>query len=329
MITKIYFILHSCLTIVNERGIRALLVRTWSLLRYAVTMDQIKLVEPAKILHFEYQSSPEVSIIIPVHNHSIYTYNCLASILTNTEGVDYEVIVVDDASTDNTSELFSQVKNIQYVANHQNLGFVESCNKGAALARGKFIHFLNNDTVVQKGWLRSLVELFINSSSVGIAGSKLVYPNMILQEAGSIIWKDGTAANYGKFDKAAKSQYNFLREVDYCSGASLMVRKEFFDTVAGFDLRYAPAYWEDVDLCFAARRNGYKVLYQPDSVVVHFEGVSAGSDLTPGMKRFQEINQLKFREKWAQDLERHSVKKNVDMCLARERHGLGDQEVSK
>ena len=261
---------------------------------------------------------PEVSIVIPAYNKWKYTLNCLKSISENTAG-DYEVVVIDDASTDETATGLSNVKNLNLVRNEQNMGFLESCNRGARASKGKYILFLNNDTMVTKGWLPPLLEI-MERDDVGAVGSKLVYRGRTLQEAGGIIWNDGTGWNYGRGDDPMEPEYSYVREVDYCSGACLLVRRELFEKVGGFDERFKPAYCEDTDLCFSLRNLGYKVMYQPMSVVVHFEGVTCGTDISRGIKRYQEINRQKFVEKWSMVLQKyHYPPVDENAFLARDR----------
>ena len=164
--------------------------------------------------------------------------------------------------------------------------------------------FLNNDTVVTPGWLRSLLETFSLEPRAGAVGSKLVYPDGRLQEAGGIIWRDGSGWNRGKFGDAQQPEYNFLREMDYCSAAALMIPKSLFESLGGFDTKYAPAYYEDTDLAFKVRRHGYKVFYQPLSQIVHYEGATGGTDISAGAKKYQEINRATFTETWADVLEK-------------------------
>lgn len=261
---------------------------------------------------------PLVSIIIPVYNQFHYTYNCVKSLISHTRGIDYEVIIADDVSTDKTSEIENIIENIKVVHNEKNLGFLLNCNNAAKFARGKYIHFLNNDTYVQRGWLSSLLELVEKDDKIGLVGSKLVYPNGLLQEAGGIFWNDASAWNYGRGESPAAPEYNYVKEVDYISGASILILKRLWDEIGGFDSRFAPAYYEDSDLAFEVRGHGYKVIYQPESVVVHFEGTSNGTDTSTGVKAYQVQNKEKFFEKWKNVLQENHFENGENVFLARD-----------
>src|SRR6266511_2167538 len=257
---------------------------------------------PLKSVCFPQHEEVDVSTIIPVFNQLEYTQACLASLQAVQEQPPFEVIVVDDCSTDGTSEVIAQIRGVVYLRNDSNSGFIASCNAGAKTARGKYLIFLNNDTLVKPGWLTALLDTFKEELRVGIVGSKLLYPDGRLQEAGGIIWKDASGWNYGRFDDPGKPEYNYLRDVDYCSAAALMVPKALFESAGGFDPRYAPGYYEDTDLAFKVRQAGYRVLYQPLSEVIHYEGATGGTDISTGTKKHQEINRATFAEAWAAEL---------------------------
>jgi GT2 family glycosyltransferase len=234
------------------------------------------------------------SIVIPVLNHPKLTRACLASVIERTPAGTYEIIVVDNASDDETRRLLAEVDSLRVIRNDVNAGFVEACNQGAGAAQGEFILFLNNDTIVLPGWLDALRSTFDTHESVGAVGPMLLYPDGRLQEAGVIIWRDGTASHYGRFDGADAPEFGYVREVDYCSGACLLIPKSVFERLGGFDSRYAPAYYEDVDLAFRLRELGSRVLYQPAARVVHVEGATAGTTVSHGMKSYQAVNRGKF-----------------------------------
>lgn len=258
----------------------------------------------------------QTSIIIPVFNKAEFTWQCLNSIVKEIDFARAEIIVVDNASTDNTEEVLARFADyVRVIANERNAGFVDACNQGAAAARGKYLLFLNNDTTVLPGWLDSLVETIESDSSAGAVGSMFLYPDGSIQEAGAIVWNNGEADHYGWGASPDDRRFNFAREVDYCSAASLLIRTEIFNQLGGFDRRFAPAYYEDIDLCFGVRSLGYKVIYQPMSRLVHYEGVTAGADTTKGIKRFQIVNREKFVEKWPDALEREHLPKNLKQLV--------------
>lgn len=250
-------------------------------------------------------NSPLVSIVIPVFNQFDFTYHCIKSLIQNTNDVSYEVILADDCSNDLTTDITKVVSNLKVVKTESNKRFLRNCNNAAKESKGKYILFLNNDTEVQENWLKPLVDLMESDETVGVTGSKLIYVDGTLQEAGGIFWKDGSAWNYGNGQDASAPEFNYVKEADYISGAALMIRRDIWKELGGFDELFAPAYCEDADICFSVRKLGYKVVYQPLSVVMHFEGISNGRDLNSGVKQYQVENMKKFAEKWKDELVDH------------------------
>ncbi len=266
--------------------------------------------------------SPVVSIIIPTHGHVDYSLRCLASIAAWRPEAPIEVIVVDDAGPAEDAALLAEVQGIRLLRNSVNLGFIGACNVAARGARGQYLLFLNNDTQVLPGWLDTMLIPIRTRDDVGAVGSMLLYPDGRLQEAGSVIWADGTGWNFGRLEDPASPAFQYLRAVDYSSGASLLVNRLVFLGMGGFDTCYTPAYYEDTDLCFRLRAQGLKTIYQPRSYVVHFEGVSHGRDVTSGIKAQQLVNHKVFTERWRAVLEQSHYPVGTHVMRARDRaHG--------
>jgi GT2 family glycosyltransferase len=254
-------------------------------------------------------SQPDVSIILPVYNQLRFTLASLYSVFAHKTRYSYEIIVADDCSTDSTQEALAHVRlpNVRVVRPEQNLGFLRNCNHAARSARGRVLVFLNNDTFVLPGWLDELVDAVENQPGVGLAGSKLIFSNGCLQESGGLVFADGSGWNFGRFDDPRKPEYCYLRDTDYVSGASIAITKALWQELGGFDECYETAYYEDTDLAFKVRGAGRRVVVQPLSQLIHFEGISSGTDLTAGVKRYQVVNGKAFRERWAPTLAGYGV----------------------
>ena len=241
---------------------------------------------------------PEISLIIPVYRHAELTRTCLTSIADRTAGITYEVIIVDDQADSASRELLAGVRGARILVNDSNLGYLRSVNRAAKTARGQWLVLCNNDIEVGTGWLTAMHDCASSSPDIGIVTPKYLYPDRSLNEAGAIIWDDGTGWNYGRGEGPNDCYFEFRRDVDYGSAAALMVKAGFWRDVGGYDERYTPMYYEDADLCFSARERGLRVVYEPTAHVVHVEGASAGTDTAAGPKRHQEANRPKFVEKW-------------------------------
>ncbi len=265
----------------------------------AAMADAQEMMEPIEFPEFE---RPKISIIIPAFNQWSHTYRCIRSVRRTMGDLSCEVILADDGSTDATARARMLLPGVKVLRDGTNRGFLQNCNRAAAQARGEYLYFLNNDTELQFGAIQSLASLLDRQPSAGMAGSKLVYPNGRLQEAGGIIWADGSGWNFGRGQDAASPAFNYVKEVDYVSGASFMIRSDLWKVIGGFDEQFTPAYCEDSDLAFEVRRRGFKVFYQPQSVVVHFEGASHGTDVSHSTKAYQVRNTQILKSKWADTL---------------------------
>ena len=256
--------------------------------------DNVKL----KPLAFERPAKPVVSIVIPAHNKVEVTYLALCSLLLAYNDASFEVIVVDDASTDETATLEDIVSGITVLHNETAQRFIHACNRGAAEAKGDYIVLLNNDVEVTTGWIDELIAAFDRFDNVGLAGSKLLYPDGALQDAGGIIWGSGNPWNYGSRQNPEDPRFNYARQADYLSGAAMMVPAKLWRELDGLSTYLEPMYFEDTDFAFKVREAGYSTWFVPASVVYHYEGMSSGTDVTTGFKKYQEINRPKFKRKW-------------------------------
>jgi GT2 family glycosyltransferase len=250
--------------------------------------------------------APDVSIIVPVYNQVPFTLACLDALLAHASRYTFEVLIGDDASTDATAAAFAAgIAGVRHVRHATNLGFVRNCNATAAEARGRHVVFLNNDTLVLPGWLDELVDTLDDNPDIGLAGSKLIYPDGRLQECGAIVWRDGSAWNYGRLADPRRPEFCYRRDVDYVSGASIALPRALWEQLGGFDEAFVPAYAEDADLAFRVRAAGLRTVVQPLSQLLHFEGISSGTDLGSGAKAYQVENLRKLHERWADVLASH------------------------
>lgn len=323
-VTQLFNYFQVSISILKTQGARALTKRVFNKLfppspKSELQENRYSIESRYHPLSFPKSINPEISIIIPVYNKPLYTFTCLKSIHENSPENDYEVIVVDDGSDDDTSQMLNNIEGITVIRNPENKGFIYATNTGAKAAKGRYIVLLNNDTITTQGWLNALRETFEHFPDAGLVGAKLVYPDGRLQEAGGIVWKDASAMNYGRFDDPDKPEYSYCREVDYCSGACLMIQRQDLMNLGLLDDYYTPAYYEDTDLAFRVRKAGKKVYYQPGAAVIHFEGVSSGTDVSQGAKQYQVFNHQKFYNRWQDTLKSHSSNGNMPQ-LEKERN---------
>ena len=244
-------------------------------------------------------SFPKVSIIIATYNQVGFLKKALKSIESKTTYKNYEIITVTN-NLDENSEMRKFLNTLKYptYVYTKEYSWGGMNNFAVKKATGDFILILNDDIeIVTPSWLEAMLHLALDHR-VAAVGPKLLFPDKRLQEAGCIIWQNGTGWNYGRNGNPDEGDYNFVRVVDYCTACCLLIKKSLFEKMNGFDLRYEIGYYEDTDLCFSFAKAGYKVLYQPLAEVIHYEGRTQGTDLSTGNKSFQLKNAKKFYESW-------------------------------
>lgn len=268
---------------------------------------------------------PRVSVLLVLFNQAGLTYGCLAALAQERE-LAFETIVIDNASTDRTSELLDRLTGASVIRNADNEGFLLAVNRAARTARGEFLLLLNNDAVVLPGALRAAVQRMENSPETGAVGGAILLWDGSLQEAGSIIWRDGSCLGYGRGDDPAASVYDFVRDVDYCSGAFLMARRALFEALGGFDTDYAPAYYEESDFCVRLWEGGHRVVYDPAVRIRHFEFASAGARSEQAIA-LQVRNRERFVAKHAGFLGRQRAPSPAAVLFARQRLAPGKLRI--
>jgi GT2 family glycosyltransferase len=235
-------------------------------------------------LAFTAAATPAVSVVVVVWNQAELSLTCFRALAEQTE-VPTEVIIVDNASTDGTSDLLGRLDGVTIIRNTSNLGFTMGLNVGARAARGEFLLLLNNDAAPVPGSIARLLAAARRSRSIGAVGGKLVYPDGRLQEAGSIVWSDGSCEGYGRGADPAAPEYNFERPVDFCSAALLITPRGLFERLGGFDERYCPAYYEDADYCVRVWQAGHSVVYEPKAAAIHYEFGSHAPGMAAELQR--------------------------------------------
>lgn len=264
-------------------------------------------------------ADPDVSVVILSYGQVDYTLRCLNSIAEHPPLSSVEIVVSDDCSGAGDLDKLTVIPNLTFLQPEENLGFLKHANWAVGQTKGKYVLLLNNDTELKPGAIDALLETARTTPNVGLVGSKLVYPDGRLQEAGGIVWNDASAWNYGHLDNPDRPEYNYVREVDYISGASILVPRAVWDRLGGFDEIFVPAYYEDTDLAFRLRQSGLRVIYQPESVVVHYEGVSHGTDINLGVKAHQVANQTRMKERWLPTLQADHYRNGEHVIRARDR----------
>jgi GT2 family glycosyltransferase len=254
-------------------------------------------------------SEPLVSIVIPVYNRSSVTKSCLTSLqVSGTMLLEPEIVVADDASGDDTIDVAESFPGVRVVSNPYNVGFIRNCNRAAATAAGKYLVFLNNDTIVFSGWLEWLVATADERPSAGAVGSKILLTDGRLSEAGLLIARDGVGHEYGFGSNADAPRFNYVRPVDFNGGCSLLVRRELFYAIGGFAERYAPAYMDDFDLGLSVWERGFQCVYQPRSAVMHVNFMTHGTERSDALYR---LHRPRFLRRWGDEIARQPAVSDV------------------
>ena len=274
-----------------------------------------------KHLTFPRPDRPDVSVVVVVWNQAHLTLRCLRALLEQ-RGPSIELVVVDNGSTDETPALLSRINGARILRSTGNDGFLLACNQGAAASRGRALLLLNSDASVRPGALSAALATLDAAPDIGAVGGRLVLPSGRLQEAGSIVWSDGSTLGYGRGLSPEAGEVMFRRDVDFCSGAFLLTPWELWERLGGFDKAYAPAYYEDVDYCVRARAAGFRIVYEPAAVADHYE---YGSEAAPGEGTGRLLQNRKlFRERHARALRlAHLPVGDGNVLAAREDRGRG------
>jgi GT2 family glycosyltransferase/SAM-dependent methyltransferase len=268
--------------------------------------------------------APKVSIILVLYNRAELTLQCLYSILHSSTD-SFEIIIVDNASTDETHRLLGRTRGAQIISNKTNLHYLRACNQALNLTRGECVLLLNNDAQLVPGSIRAALQTLNGSDDVGAVGGKIILPDGTLQEAGSIIWQDGSCLGYGRGDSPYDPAYMFKRDVDFCSAAFLLTRRELLLKDGGFDEAYVPAYYEETDYCVRLWRSGKRVVYDPNVIVLHYEFGSSSSQRKA--IRLQADHQNVFVKKHTDWLRSQQPAKSRNVLVARTHHRAGQRRI--
>jgi GT2 family glycosyltransferase len=227
-------------------------------------------------LDFTCAGTPVLSVIMIAFNKFELTMRALASLRQNFAGT-IELIVVDNASSDDTRRLERFVRGAKLLRMARNLGFLLAANEALAQVSAPVVLYLNNDVELWFGAVARALHRLESAADIGAVGGKIIRTHGKLQEAGSVIWNEGTAVGYMRDASPCAPEANFVRDVDFCSAVFLACRTPLVRALGGFDEDFAPAYYEDADLCVRMIGAGYRVVYDPAVVVTHLEFGSAST----------------------------------------------------
>jgi len=246
-------------------------------------------------IDFLLQGSPAVSVILVMFNQIDLTLNALDSLRRCYAG-EIELILADSGSADESRHIERYVTGAKRVRFNYNAGYLESCNAALAHVTAPVTLFMNNDILLERGAVEAALFRLAAAPENGAVGGKVVRTNGKLQEAGCIIWRDGSTEGYLRDADPNIPEANFVRDVDFCSGVFLAIRTDILKQLGGFDPIYKPAYFEETDLCIRLHEAGYKVVYDPAIMITHQEYSSGDASIaTVMMARNQPIFRRKNR----------------------------------
>jgi GT2 family glycosyltransferase len=228
-----------------------------------------------RIVRFTPVLAPRVSVVTLAWKNVDLLARCLESLQRHLPHALADVVILlNGADPDVVEYVRRDVVGAKIVAAEVNLGFAGGCNRAATFATGEYLVLLNDDTEIEPGWLEALVETADACPTAGAVGSRILFPDGSLQEAGCIIWSDGTTMPIGRHEASEPNTFAHRRPVDYCSACSLLIRRSVWDALGGMDENYYPAYYEDVDFCLRVQLAGGIVIYEPRSLIRHRESAS-------------------------------------------------------
>ena len=228
-----------------------------------------------ELLNFPAEEGVILTIVLVFYNQAQLSLLCLRSLLEHAD-VSYRLTIVDNNSSDDTGKLLDRLENVLLIRNDANLGFVKAVNQAAAQSDTDYLLLLNNDALIEDDTLSTAVDTIRNDKLVGAVGARIELLDGSLQEAGSIIWSDGSCLGYGRGQNPNDGEFMYQRDVDYCSGAFLLFRHSDFVDLGGFDEVFAPAYYEESDFCIRLQESGKRIVYNPRVRLTHYEFASSG-----------------------------------------------------
>ncbi|MDI2089814.1 glycosyltransferase [Commensalibacter oyaizuii] len=266
-------------------------------------------------LDFSYEGKPEISVIMLLRNQLPVSLTALASLRANYAGK-IQLLIGDNHSSDDTRYIQNSLIGAQILRFAYNIGYGKACNYLLEHVQAPITIFLNNDIYLYPKAIETLCQYLLSAADIGAVGGKIIHPDGNLQEAGSIIWRDGTTTGYMRGDDPLRPEANFVRSVDYCSTAMMAVKTILLQQLKGFSPVYYPAYFEDTDLCVRILKAGYRVIYHPDAVVEHMEYASSDPIVSSGLIR---RNHQKFVKEHSDFLRFQHPRHSDNIIIARER----------